>query len=516
MSLYKILTIISKPGDLKFRILPKSSASPTLLILTNIEKPQNSDGCPKKVTPELIPVCIKTWNRPDELLPPEEQGCEYEKRIYSQKIHSIIQEDDRAPFLRYIGDDNECTTVGRLANYIGADDDKGRAILYLAFYVLNEISINPNLMPDVIDYHSVEFYRNFFEDTFSLEKMASVRHASVGAILTPRTTYRSFADILTVPVTTFHTDIYKEVVRGLYLLYKNRVVHNDIHSGNIMIENDTNKVLIYDWDRAYSPDLGDNPLLDENLCRFSQCNRFFHDGRPIDLIKSMAYIVYNSYDVTLESSGLSHYLAKLRIPNHRLGLEYDTTYRRIFIGIKDGTRPNCFFNIHNQSSLYTVGLVPNLEQAINLLGNWEIIFTRAFPEEPVAMELVPEEKVEDLFAEAAELVPMDITPLFGLTAIPKNDFSKLNLPENRSTMKQLTSKHENPIKRLIAKKQNKNFTWADYVSLQNIINELKYGPPIPIDTEIPDRPAELPPARNIGEIMITAEKLAPPVPRQTS
>ena len=68
-----------------------------------------------------------------------------------------------------------------------------------------------------------------------------------------------------------------------------------------MIEKDTGNVLIYDWDRAYSPDLGENPLLDSNVCntmplrcRESQCNLFQPEFQPvgyaIDFYKILFYV----------------------------------------------------------------------------------------------------------------------------------------------------------------------------------------------------------------------------------
>jgi hypothetical protein len=97
--------------------------------------------------------------------------------------------------------------------------------------------------------------------------------------------------------------IIKKIVVGIFYMYKNGLVHNDLHSGNIMIENGTGKVLIFDWDRAYMNGQA-NPLLSDNicnkLCSSSQCNIFNTDDYAIDIYKILHYILKTRRNIDSE------------------------------------------------------------------------------------------------------------------------------------------------------------------------------------------------------------------------
>ena len=73
-------------------------------------------------------------------------------------------------------------------------------------------------------------------------------------------------------------------------------------------------VLIFDWDRAYSPDLGDNPILSKktcdnkessNLCICSQCNIII-DNYSTDFFKIISYITLrDDFNIILEKFGIN-------------------------------------------------------------------------------------------------------------------------------------------------------------------------------------------------------------------
>ncbi len=96
-----------------------------------------------------------------------------------------------------------------------------------------------------------------------------------------------------------------------------KLVHNDLHSGNIFIRdlgketefiyiiNDRKFIiktrfqpLIYDFDRGYTKKFGTNPLLN-NLCtKYSQCNMFVENK---DIIKALCY-VYKSANSMIKNN----------------------------------------------------------------------------------------------------------------------------------------------------------------------------------------------------------------------
>ena len=97
-----------------------------------------------------------------------------------------------------------------------------------------------------------------------------------------------------------------QVASACYIMSLCKMVHNDLHTDNIFLHklenetyflyniNDTRtviktryQVLIYDFDRAYAQNLGDNPLNEENCKKFSQCNILIENK---DIIKVLCHI----------------------------------------------------------------------------------------------------------------------------------------------------------------------------------------------------------------------------------
>ena len=481
-----------------FTILRKNSASPTLIFLANEGRViQNfvQGPCPNKLNGALdgLPnggVCIKTWcdhrARTDE-----EGGLDYEKRVYSQIIRQILNEDPARPFLRYLGDDNNCTTVGKLAVFLGLNDPNGiqMNLIKLAFFVCNFLSSNAGFQQnflqdfDEIDFLSPQFYRAFFsiigvygQDLFvswigNDNSVLNIFNWKIGGIITTRMgVYNKFLDIMNHPNMI---GVFREIVMGLYIINRRQLVHNDIHPGNIMVENYNQpnmRVLIYDWDRAYSPILGDNPFLKNNTalfpCDHSQCNIFI-PGRPIDLLK---VLVYFSNQPAIFNNIL---LNGLRIQN------YPGVYNQIRNGIRTCSPGNDFYNYLGQSSLYRVGLCAELEQAINLLGTWDIIYNRAFP-------------VDD---------PMDVDFAFKRRKgrVSKNENSDKYILRDKKMSSEMRKKYlsmkkqfkKNKTNFLTEEKKDKldkllkiplnELTWVKFFEIENLINYMNYGPPEPLE-----------------------------------
>ena len=89
--------------------------------------------------------------------------------------------------------------------------------------------------------------------------------------------------------------VFLNIVKGIQNLKKRYVAHNDLHYENILVQqldNGTFNTFIYDFDRSYSPMLGDNPLLNNNvcegLCKSGQCNKY---DNWLDFFKILYYIL---------------------------------------------------------------------------------------------------------------------------------------------------------------------------------------------------------------------------------
>jgi hypothetical protein len=98
-----------------------------------------------------------------------------------------------------------------------------------------------------------------------------------------------------------------QICYGCYCMSLSKLVHNDLHSGNIFIQNlklpieiiyivnnipviirTRYKAVIYDFDRGYIKSRGKNPINDGNNCiRGSQCNTYIEN---IDITKILCYV----------------------------------------------------------------------------------------------------------------------------------------------------------------------------------------------------------------------------------
>ena len=273
-------------NSFSFYILPKNSASPTLIIVNRAVEP---------------PTVVKLWQvHPEEakvkdVIKRQGKALKYEQRIYKDKIFAIKKEEEKAPLLHYIGDG--CIRETDIIDYLKIGENE-KAKIYLRLVLFRYTLDNESKA----EYNKAETYDKI--DNFIFTNFPEISQVSVlefSCIILPYIECVTFSDVLRVETTDNVIRVFREIIKGIYLLYTNRVVHNDLHPGNIMIENDTGNVLIYDWDRAYSPDIGENPLLDSDVCntrplrcRESQCNLFQPAFQPpgyaIDFYKILFYI----------------------------------------------------------------------------------------------------------------------------------------------------------------------------------------------------------------------------------
>lgn len=547
--LSSVETIIAKIPNIdirnswKFKILDKSSASTSIIILTNSGKP-DAPGCPTKTYGGDVPVAIKAWCKPREGRPAilEEEGLEYEKKVYYNHIRNIITKAPNAPFLRYLGDDNNCSTVQTLADYIGADTPGALATLCLAFYVMEAISISPekyNLLRYrgiTVDYTSRTFYRKYFgifpvSDSVFNYRYNKIINWKIGAILLPAINFKKFQDIIG---TDIQVNTFREVIKGLYIINHLKLTHNDLHTGNVMIEEKTNRVLIYDWDRSYSERLGPNSILDsdpcDGLCRSSQCNFFIQD-RPIDLLKILCYITpsRDNFNLLLQDG--------LRLKN--FSIEGRQKFDIIREGINSCTENNCYYTFKDCSSLYKPGQCPKLEEALAQMGQtWYQIHGIAFRPpgniDPKRCPLVNKSRIIVASAMTAYVIVQDVVPKekFGMLAVElpqikrqydeddirtakmyryeelPPEIEKSNLKLDESMEKQIRELTKHPLSKdmkaeisRLQKIPNDQLTWNDYANLLDLSDYILYGPPIPI--EKPKlKSADLVPAEPFVKIMM--------------
>lgn len=439
--------------NLPFKIFNKSTASPSLIIHN------------KNVEPQVV---LKLWKKSDL---PIYKALEYERKIYENKIKPFVKD---APFLRYIGEGN-CANFGQIADYLGARDEKSKNFLTLAFYIYEKVE-------DDFNYEILDAYTDPDMNVYTEygEKERLINDINYECIILPFVNMITFSDVLECYDTDRIIDIFKKIMEGLFMLYENNVSHNDLHDENIMIEEGTDKVFIFDWDRSYCSDFGDNPMLDKNVCKkpcsSSQCNLFHRDGYCIDFYKILYYVLYSRKDwrTILESIGI------LNINYEALGT---TLYHIIYKTIEEHN--NGFFNsmYWNEderdeikcSWLQDRDLVRKNGSTMRFLhdtlGDYRIIYRNSLEEG--GDELIPEDisSVYDVYIKVLDGVgEMKFGMLKTIYPLQYPDKYKEKISDKNIRIK-IKKADINILKKISSRRR----TWKNFLDLKRLINYISNG-----------------------------------------
>lgn len=499
------------PIPLGFTILNKNSASPSLIMVAkSLNRPVVGDakddsitGCPgTKNSIRNSEFAIKTWCRTgtdpeseNRREPAEEElALGYEKRVYVSKIKPIIDANPEGndavgvyrymPLLKYLGDDNDCCTVNNIAEFINVNLEQKtdgeiakKNLLYLAFYSIDAMVKDEKLFDRVkpCHYMNPDFYEKFFDKIGEVgrrdlrERFENIGKWKIGAILLPNTTFKPYTEYIGTGHQSF---LFKEILKATYTINKANLVHNDLHSNNIMVQTNNppgsplRRVMIYDWDRSYSEHLGPNELLNADpnydLCKSSQCNLFMGQ-RPIDLLKILRYLAddkNNLFDVLQNALGLENN------PNIDGA---NSRFQAIYYGLRFCSVNNKFFIYDYASSLYKVNHCARLETAIALLGGgWDIIYNNVFPGSVInigdanriggAAGMAIRKQRE----KTGQTVPIYMTPLINLfMTIVNNKSGRQLFSEVDRNNTALTSKELQSFQRIYTEKQIPKFGFGD-------------------------------------------------------
>jgi serine/threonine protein kinase len=253
--------------SLTFKVLDKSSASPSILII-------------KKDT---YPYIMKVWLKKDTS--EEANSLRYEDDVYRNNIKPMLDEYPKLGLVNYFGS-SESTTAEELAELLGIDSDFGRKIFYDSIYIFKR---NPSRAFDYSDLDLINLS----------SKIPDMTKVELQFIVLPCIKFNTLRDVLKTASTERIIKYTKQLIEVIYHTYAYGVVHNDLHYENVMIDENDN-ALVFDWDRSYSKTNGDNPMLDKErcaddgseMCFNSQCNILNDDNYAIDLYKILYYILH--------------------------------------------------------------------------------------------------------------------------------------------------------------------------------------------------------------------------------
>ena len=295
--------------------MESNSASPSDTWFLTFNNETTYDGIPVKKA--FLKLFIDPEHTPHTLtssITHEIKGLEYELNIYKDVIRPLIDLDICPNFVKYLGSTKNCTykdilnfLVGKIENAFRIKFSKTECEKRLNYNILNCLlkkcverpPINHNIGHKISDILDPVKNRLRFDMLLTETKQGSVK-------------FFDFINNIIIPkIDTARNILWEtlfQIVAACYAMSLSKMVHNDLHSNNIFIEdlgdektflyviNDIPyilktryKVLIYDFDRGYVNRLGTNKILSLNsVCRDDkQCNHFV-DSK--DILKIMCYV----------------------------------------------------------------------------------------------------------------------------------------------------------------------------------------------------------------------------------
>ena len=297
------------------------------------------------------------------------EGLAYEINIYKYIIQPLVDLKICPNFVSYIQSSLECeyselldmlldtlTNTGKLIKAETVINNLNRNINY----IVNNTKKTPaiNLVEDSIDFHSSIDSIEINTDLI-VNEYPDVKYR-YSLLLLENTNGIKLSNwiIKNKRILTFETELWNiifQITAACYTMSLSKMVHNDLHSGNIFIQdlgeitdflyniNDEPllirtkyKVLIFDFDRSYARIFGDNPILTSETCdQTSQCNVFIENK---DIVKIFCYITK-----ILETNDLLDLLTTNPIIQDIINLTYNFKNKK---GIK-----RCFLQYKKDTAL---------------------------------------------------------------------------------------------------------------------------------------------------------------------
>jgi hypothetical protein len=280
-----------------YRILKKTSASPAMLIKGS---GHDKDG-------KLIPIVMKCWfnhNTSDTL------ALNYESQVYSSRINPLIEQfGDNACLLPSL--DIISISIEHMTKIL-SDKQNEKKHLYKCFTVFYYYNQN------IIDYEDKDYINKVYNHLIMNNNTQKVVE-KLNIIILPEKNFMGFDEAMENTSLNMFIKYFQKVVSTIKILYKNKIIHNDLHPNNIMVDKH-NKIFLFDWDRSYvkgTPNPSLNKTQCKKLCNYSQCNIYNKHDYAIDFYKIISYFsfrkdFYSIMEILAQDKYIKNKSAKVR------------------------------------------------------------------------------------------------------------------------------------------------------------------------------------------------------------
>lgn len=256
---------------MNFKVLDKCSASPSIII-----KFKNNGNIPTVSKDQIL--IMKLWITFDtveeELKKPRGVyridkalgSIDYELKVYEDTVTPILSRSKHQYFLKLVGSGRNISS-DNIFKLIGGDSDIEREYFNKCIqqYIRNPMQRNAS-----------------YENPEIEVDLSQIEKSRFNAIIIPAMKISTYRDLLWNPDFVPVLLSFIRICTGLLQLNSAKTTHNDLHSENILVND--NKLAIYDFDRSYTKGYP-NPMLNDDCsdgaCLYSYCNRFNgHDYLP--------------------------------------------------------------------------------------------------------------------------------------------------------------------------------------------------------------------------------------------
>ena len=255
------------------------------------------------------------------------EGLNYELRVYSEIVRQLIDYNICPNFIRYLGSGKSCSFAdiisiinGKAIDYKGNNintDQIERNLIRNIWYMLLEEDNRPSITTNTTALWYDTIYNNIETHSSEIKFNILINEKAQNS--------KNFYDFMNAE--GYFYDISNEawkvifqIFAGIYALSLTKTVHNDLHIQNVMVEETDDptqyvynlnddvyvfeskyKAMIFDYDRAYSEQFGENDLLNSILCGTiaSQCNEFVENKDAIKFLLEVYMEVTEQDDKTI-------------------------------------------------------------------------------------------------------------------------------------------------------------------------------------------------------------------------